>query len=177
MDRQAFEALIRTHQAELYRYVRYLGAAAHEAEDLVQETFLAALDSPRVGQLVEASARAAYLRGIARNVFLLACRRRRANPVRLSQEAAEAAEAFWQSEFLRGGDGFDYVEALRACLATLSERDREFLRMHYAERRGRAEMARVLEMTVEGVKTLARRLRARLAECIRRRLRRAEAAT
>ena len=34
------ERLVREHQAELWRYLRYLGSDAARAEDLVQETFL-----------------------------------------------------------------------------------------------------------------------------------------
>ena len=40
------KALIESHQAELWRYLRYLGCDAAEAEDLTQETFLAALSGP-----------------------------------------------------------------------------------------------------------------------------------
>jgi RNA polymerase sigma-70 factor (ECF subfamily) len=167
---EALSALVQTHQAELYRYLRYLGADPHLAEDLLQETFLAAMKSRRVGELVAPEARAAYLRGIARNLWLLACRREYSRPVTVDSRLAERAETVWQTEFLRAGDGFDYVEALRKCLERLEARDRDFLHQHYAERRSRGELARLLEMTENGVKTLARRLRARLGDCIRRRL-------
>ncbi len=175
MRRDAFEHVIRAHQAELYRYLRYLGADAHAAEDLVQETFLAAHGNPRLGRLVGDRAQAAYLRGMARNLYLLSRRRDAARPAEVSRADLDQAEAVWQNEFLREGDGFDYVEALRRCLAALEAGHRRFLHRHYAENRTRAELARELDMAVEGVKTLARRLRARLADCIRRRLRLPEA--
>ena len=41
MDRDTLSVLVKTHQAEIYRYVRYLGADASPAADLGQETFLA----------------------------------------------------------------------------------------------------------------------------------------
>lgn len=37
--------MVRTHRAEVYRYVRYMGAGWQVAEDLDQETFLAACRS------------------------------------------------------------------------------------------------------------------------------------
>ncbi len=43
MDREKLEAIVRAHQAEIYRYLRYLGADNASAEDLVQDTFLTAL--------------------------------------------------------------------------------------------------------------------------------------
>ena len=33
--------LVREHQADVWRYLRYLGADGHDADDLTQETFLA----------------------------------------------------------------------------------------------------------------------------------------
>ena len=71
MSRDELEALVLAHQAELYRYVRYLGAGdPNAAEDLVQETFLAAFKSQNAPAASESARHAAWLRGIARNLFL-----------------------------------------------------------------------------------------------------------
>lgn len=82
----------------------------------------------------------------------------------------EQAEATWESDFLRGSDGFDYVEALRECLDALPEKERSAVDLRYAQEKSRADMAQVLKMTEDGVKSLLQRIRATLAECIRRRL-------
>jgi RNA polymerase sigma-70 factor (ECF subfamily) len=170
MDRDRLAMLVRAHQAELYRYMRYLGADNAAAEDLVQETFLAAFRSPNPPGSGDCRCAAAWLRGIARNLFLRHCRRLRTSPVPADAEFLEQAEATWTGEFLRDGEGFDYVEALRRCLETLSAEQRRALDLRYTERTPRAEMARLLEVTENGVKTLLRRIRARLADCIRKRL-------
>ena len=175
MNRAEFERLIRAHQAEVYRYLRYLGAARDAAEDLAQETFMAALRSGGGTDIEDERGRAAWLRGVARNVFLMECRRNRTGKVRFDSRLVEQAESVWSSEFLRAGDGFDYVEALRKCLETLSEGQRRALDARYAEGKSRAEMARLLEMTENGVKSLLRRIRIGLAECVERRLAREEA--
>lgn len=170
MDRRTFETLVRAHQAQLYRYARYLGAAPAYCEDLVQDTFLAALKSASVALAADSTSQGAYLRGILRNTFLAGCRRMKNLHVVVNSDYLEGAEAAWQSEFLRGGDGFDYVEALRQCLKVLDDKARRFLDLFYERGRSRQEVATAMHLTTDGVKTAGRRLRARLGECVRRRL-------
>lgn len=170
IGRAELETLVRTHQAEIYRYVRYLGADQDAAEDLVQETFLVAC---RTAPAVLQSAlpeRAAWLRAVARNQFLYWCRRRRRGPFTAEAAVLERAERVWNDEFLRQGDGFDYVEALRACLKQLPEHSRGALELRYAQGKSRGEMAGLLKMSEDGIKTLLRRIRTVLGDCIRRRL-------
>ena len=62
MRRGELETLIRAHQAELYRYLRYLGADPASAEDLVQDTFLATFQS-EADLEAGVPAAAAWLRG------------------------------------------------------------------------------------------------------------------
>lgn len=115
-------------------------------------------------------AMAAWLRGIARNLFLRHCRSTRTSRVVVDSDFVEQAEATWATEFLHGGDGFDYVEALRKCLESLPLSHRRAVDLRYAQRKSRAEMARLCQMSEDGVKSLMRRVRATLAECVRRRL-------
>ncbi|MCW8133556.1 MAG: RNA polymerase sigma factor [Planctomycetota bacterium] len=171
MERDELEAMILAHQAEIYRYVRYLGSEdAATSEDLVQDTFLAAFRSTNVPAADDERTRAAWLRGIARNLFLNHCRRRRNNPVRVNSESLENAEAFWEADFLREGDGFDVIEALRRCLGRLEERKRAIVDRFYGKNASRAELARDFQMSEDGVKSLMRRIRGELGECIKRRL-------
>lgn len=170
MDREELASLTRTHQAGVYRYVRYLGADRAAAEDLLQETFLVAVRHWQREGLAEVREPAAWLRGVARNLFLARCRRQKANPVRISSDWVERAEEVWQTEFLRQGDGSDYIEALRGCLAILPAADRERLEMQYRRGLSRSQMALATGMTEDGVKGALRRIRARLADCVGRRL-------
>jgi len=170
MDRRALSEMIRAHQAELYRYLRYLGAAEDVAEDLVQETFLAAFRGadPPVGKPPRVVA--AWLRGVGRNLFLTHCRRQRRNPVKISSQLVQEAEDFWSSAFLRGDDGFDYVEALRRCVGGLNGKKQRALELRYSQGESRAEMAVLLGMTEDGVRSLLQRVRAALADCVQKRL-------
>jgi RNA polymerase sigma-70 factor (ECF subfamily) len=169
VTRNELETLVRIHQAEVYRYLRYLGAFDGAlAEDLVQETFLAAWRSRNPPPADDERGQASWLRGIARNLFYAHCRKKKAVPLR--EGMLEQAEEFWVRDFLRSGDGYDYVQALRACVQKLDERRRHVLGLCYVEGKSRAEMAEALQMTENGVKSALQRLRAILADCIEQRL-------
>lgn len=172
MDVEAFSMLVTKHQTGIYRYLRYLGSEPVAAEDLVQESFITAFrirdKCPRSGVFREENA---WLRAIARNIFLRDWSRRKMAMKAIGPESIEKAESTWNQTFLRGSDdGFDYLEALRRCLQGVSPKQREALDMRYSARKSRAEMASLLGMTEEGVKSLLQRVRAALADCVERRM-------
>ncbi len=170
MSRDDLETLVCSHQAELYRYVRFLGVNDRAAaEDLVQDTFLAAFRSPEPPPLAEVLRRVAWLRGIARNLFLAHCRRHQNSPVHIDSLYLERAEAFWAAEFVPEG-GPDYLQALKRCLESLAEKPRRLLEMRYTQKTSRSEMARLLRMSEDGIKSALQRVRALLGDCIRRQL-------
>jgi RNA polymerase sigma-70 factor (ECF subfamily) len=170
MDRELLAAIVTAHQTELYRYARYLGADPAAAEDLVQETFLTAFETVMPPETAEPRVRAAWLRGVLRNLFLRYCHRRHAGPILSGADFLEKAEAVWKSDFLRAGDGFDYIESLRKCLQSLPERQRKALDLQYAQKKSRSEIARLFAMTEDGIKSFMRRIRLALADCIRKRI-------
>lgn len=170
MDRQEQIAFIRAQQTPLYRYLRYLGADHGSAEDLSQEAFLAVLRQCQNGQAGRIADRASYLRGVARNLLLERLRKNRNSPVAIDSEAVARADAYYQSVFLRKDEGGDYLEALRQCLTCLPDEDLRLIRLQYSEGRSRAQMAQLAGLSEDGIKSAMRRIRARLAECIERRL-------
>ncbi len=102
MTHEQLELLIRTHQAMVYRYLRYMGAAADVAEDVGQETFFAAYKSasvPMEDAGVEGGRCAAWLRGVARNQLLMYFRKARSNPVSsdpmMLEQALQQADEHW----------------------------------------------------------------------------------
>ena len=168
MDRDALAAIVRVNQAGIYRYLRYLGADRPTAEDLAQETFLAVHKTRTAEE--DISSQSAWLRGIARNLFLQHCRRSRRLPVVVGSEHLEQAENTWRQVFLREGDGFDYLEALRQCLHDLPAKQRDVLDMRYRDKKSRGEMAQFLGISEDGIKSALRRLRTALAKCVEKRL-------
>ncbi len=158
------ESLVREHQADVWRYLRYLGAAADDADDLTQETFLAVARTPF--ELRSRGETAGYLRTAARNQLLMLRRKqgRQATTVELA-----AAEAVWAAATPEG-DSSRFLEALAACCESLTGRAREAIERFYRHGESREELAAAFEVTVDGVKSLLRRTRAALRECIERRL-------
>ena len=153
-------AALERHRAALRRYLRVLGADDSTADDLVQEVFVVALERPDFDASVAARA-FVFLRTTARHLWLKSHRRT------LSRREVEHADEVWQQHC--EGDGRDYVDALRRCVAELPERSRALLEATYAERASRADSARAFGMSEHGIKSALRRLRARLHECIERR--------
>lgn len=170
-DRQAKLAdLVRLYQAGLWRYLRFLGCEACEAEDLVQDTFLVAYQEEFEHR--SAAETGSYLRTVARHRFLMLRRKQSscgaASP--LVPSDLDAAEATW-AEVARD-DGLDgYLSALRQCLdSAVTPRVRRALEMQYGEEASRDAIATALDLSGEGVKTLVRRAKATLRDCIQRRL-------
>ena len=157
-------ALVRAHQASVWRFLRLLGCDATEADDLTQETFLSVLRRPFVHQ--DERAAAAYLRQAARNLFLKSIRARRTAPEVLDPEEVDAAFV----EFEGQDGGKTYMDALRECLDLTSGRMREALEMRYREKRSREAMAAAMGLSEDGIKSLLRRAREVLRVCMERRI-------
>ena len=156
------EALVREHQAALWRYLRVLGCSVGEAEDLAQEAFLALLRARQTfgsGRGVRA-----WLRATAKNQFFARCRQQRREP-RLDADLDAAFAAYERDD-----DGDGYRQALRACIEALSAREREVLQLRYHEGKGRSELAQAAGVSAEGAKSLLRRIKIALRNCVHRKL-------
>ena len=155
--------LVVQHYATVWRYLRLLGCDSSLAEDLCQETFLSVLEKPLV-ELNE-KATAAYLRMVAKNLFVDEVRRRRkAVPSDLDQ-----ADVAWE-EVERNDAGQTWVEALRGCLQSLAGRPRQAIELQYRERFSVAAIAQSLGMKESGVKTLLGRAKRQLRDCVERKV-------
>ena len=159
-----WEQLVRDHQGTIWRYVCYLGATATEADDLVQETFLALARSEFQQQSEPQTI--GYLRSVVRNQLLMLRRQQRRE---LTSCSLDKAEAVWV-EMVGERSAGPYLDALAECVESLDGRARQAIHLHYHDRAGREEIARQLVMKPEGVKTLLRRTRDALRQCVERRL-------
>jgi RNA polymerase sigma-70 factor (ECF subfamily) len=158
-------SLVHRHQAGVWRYVRFLGADATEADDLTQETFLALARA----EFVERDERqtAGYLRTVARNQLLVL--RRRQN-LEISTVELEAADTVWATAAGADGSLTGYLDALRECVDGLEGRSRKAIDLFYRDGARRETIAAALDMQPDGVKTLLRRTRQVLRECVERKL-------
>lgn len=161
---ERLEAWVRRHQAPTWRFLRLCGCTADVADDLVQEAMLAALHKG-IDQRDDAAA-AAWLRGAATNLWRMQLRGEARRAARTARALAERA----LTECARDDGGEAWRAALQACLQRLDGRAREVLDQHYAGGIAREALARNMGMRPEGVKTMLRRVRDLLRQCVLRRL-------
>lgn len=147
----------------VWRYLRALGASASEADDLAQETMLAALRAARAGATDIGDAEA-FLLGIARNHWL---RSRRWWQRRREREIADAVDQLW-AETAAADDGDELLVRMRACLELLQPRARTALELHYRDGMRWSEIGPLVGLRPNGTKTLAQRSRQVLRGCIER---------
>jgi RNA polymerase sigma-70 factor (ECF subfamily) len=81
----------------------------------------------------------------------------------------DLADEVWR-QFAADDAGDAWIEALRACVERLSGRGREAIELQYHQEQSREQIARRLEMTPDGVKTLLRRTREVLRQCVERKV-------
>jgi RNA polymerase sigma-70 factor (ECF subfamily) len=156
--------LVRDHQVGVWRYLRFIGADATETEDLVQETFLAFMRAKFTYH--GPAATSAFLRQVARNQLL---KRRRQQGREVNTVKLESAESVWCEVSQEDGLN-DYVSAMQDCVDNLRERSQQVIHLHYAEGLSRTAIARRMEMKPDGIKTLLRRTRQLLRECVERKV-------
>lgn len=164
---QVTEAVVRRHQAGVWRYLRFLGCDPAAADDLTQETFVTALCRPPVDR--GEAAFAGWLRTTALHLF----RNLRRRPRVFVPLDADAIEAVWH-ECARDDAGAGYLRALRHCLTHLSPDQRRAIDIRYRDRGDRGDVATALGLRAEGAKTLLRRARRQLRACIEGTLQRSE---
>ena len=100
-DRDAFGALYRRRQADIYRFALHMTASAAAADDVTQDTFLAVIhDAARY--VPGRSTVVSWLLGIARNHVRRRFDRERRN-VSLSDESAAAECLMVETDPLRVG--------------------------------------------------------------------------
>lgn len=156
------ERLVKDHQDALLRYLRFLGCDENLAHDMAQETFVATIEADF--EIRDRKATSAYLRTTARNFYFMWLRKTKREVTLPDEDVLEAA---WH-EGEREDDGDTYRRALRNCLAKLGDRARLALRLRYGENASREEISFATGMEPEGAKTLLRRAKDKLRECIRK---------
>ena len=169
-DERLFEIL--EHESALLAFVRSCVFDRGAADDLVQETFLAAWK--QLDDYDENTPFARWLRGIARNKILAYFRASATagRHVRILDPKTVAAIAE-QVERLLPGRGHpldETLSALKECLTTLQPADKDIV--HRAYHRGQTcrAIADHLGRSAEAVKKRLQRARAQLRDCILRKL-------
>jgi RNA polymerase sigma-70 factor (ECF subfamily) len=161
----AFGEILRLYQGRVRAYLRRYVYDADLADDLAQETFLAAYRG--MSSRNPAAPLDLWLLGIARNRVLTYLRDESRRRARL-----RSALAAWSAERIEaaGLDRERETEALRDCLRALPPHGAEMIADHYERGRGSAEIARRSGRTDGAVRMTLLRLREALKSCVRLRL-------
>jgi RNA polymerase sigma-70 factor, ECF subfamily len=166
-DQTAFAELVREHQAMVFSLARYFLRDRETAEELAQDVFLslyqnlASIESP------------AHLKYWLRKVTGHRCidygRRNRLKIARAPFSLEEAPEPVSMFDLLESRD-FMLRNTLRRLVAALPEKPRLVVTLRYQEDLDPTEIARVLEMPLNTVKSHLRRSLAILREKVSRTL-------
>ncbi len=161
-DRLAMQVLFARHHVRIYRYVLRLLRDQMAAEDVIGEVFL---DVWRQANRFEGrSAVSTWLIAIARFKALSLLRKRRED--RLEDEAAEAIEETSDNPEVAVTKQ-DKGEKLRKCLAALSREHREVIDLVYYHEKSVEEVARIIGIPENTVKTRMFYARKKLGELCR----------
>jgi len=163
-DQAAFAELVRGHQAMVYSLARYFLRDAAVAEDVAQEVFLhlyqnlASIESPAHLKF--------WLRKVAGHRCIDNARRQKAHAVRSSVSLDDAPEP------VSPGEMPDSMmrSTIRRFVSTLPEKPRLVVTLRYQEDLDPTEIAEILEMPLNTVKSHLRRslaiLREKVVRCL-----------
>jgi RNA polymerase sigma-70 factor (ECF subfamily) len=153
-DTHAFEELIRRHQDQIFRFALYMLPSRQDAEDVTQETFIAAYRS--IGGFRGHASLGTWLAAIARRAAAQWYRRRKfERPLDEVQEPAE--------------DDTDTLLAhleLRSAVAQLPEPYREIVILRYTNQFGLDEISAVTGLSRGAVATRLHRARRILRDAL-----------
>ena len=151
-----------TCQPALVSYAHALLADYAAAEDVVQNAFLVV--ARKHENFAEGTSMLAWCRSIVRLEILSHLRKCRREPTledRLLQDAMDAAFVAHQS--VEAGPRSDH---LRDCLARLTGRARDLIRLRYEENAKYEQIAEALKMGLEAVRKGLFRTKHQLRECV-----------
>lgn len=169
-DREAFDEIVLAYQARLRGYVARFVPSGQDAYDVVQEVFIAAyrdlsaLDPERpLGPWLWSICRHHLVSFLRRHYH----RRHKGESLGLVDEAlARLVEE--PDDDLDAPD--PRLDALKECMERLQDRHRRILTLRYHHDVPLKELAEKLRHTSAGLAMLLMRLRAKLDECVRKRL-------
>ncbi len=166
--RDIFTILMQEHELGLLAFVRSCVVDHAAADDIVQETFLAAWRE--LEQYDRERPFGAWVRGIAKKK-ILGHYRTAATAHRhvrlLTPEAIDQIAEEHESLTSGPGDSFvDRLTPLRECLEALPTTDRDLLQRHYRQQQSCRAIAGQLGSRLETVKKRLQRTRAALRDCI-----------
>lgn len=163
-NRPAGDAFVARHLPRVWRHARALAGDPVAADDLVQETFLAAL---RAGSAPAGDDAGPWLSGILRHAWHRSHRRRVGEPAAVEPLLDLGLGAGWGSDPERAAVAAEDRARLDAALAALDPESREVLWARDVEGLDGAETAALLGLGVPAMKSRLHRARLELMRALR----------
>lgn len=161
-DAEAFETLFDRHHRSVYGFARTMLGDSSGPEEVLQETFLAVA---RTAKTYAPRGRfRPWLMRIVRNRCLNLLAAERARRAAMAEGGLEPVEV--ASDDRPPGEKLaadEQAAIVRAAIAELPERQREAIALYAFDRMSYRQIAEILEMPINTVKTLIHRARANLA--------------
>ncbi|HYG76414.1 MAG TPA: sigma-70 family RNA polymerase sigma factor [Planctomycetota bacterium] len=164
-------AIVEQNQRWLMAYFLSSTGNRHHAEDLVQEVFAIVLENS--AKFDPSRSFGAWVRGIARNVLLQYYKQHKRSALVLDEAALEQLDcAAEQAEacYAAPGFGVSRLDALKACLSSLTDRARAILHLRYSAEKSSREIADEIGMNASAVDMMLSRARKSLEACIAQKL-------
>jgi RNA polymerase sigma-70 factor, ECF subfamily len=161
MDEDAFRAFYDLTSRAVWAYLSHLTGDPHEADDLLQETYIRFLGANRRWES-DAHQRN-FLFRVATN---LARDRHRRNRLRRTEPLEDERASLTRSPSAPNA-GAEDREDVRRALGLLSARERELLWLAYAEGSSHREIAEALGLRAGGIRVLLFRARRKMASLLR----------
>ena len=157
--------LFLAHEADVRAFIGSLVRDYHVRDDILQD--VAAICWRQFDQYDHFRSFGAWARGIAANKIKQSRAESERFPMAFEPAVIEAVrEAFDRTE----AQASPRLDALRLCVESLPQKSRRLLETRYGEGRKPEQIARQLRSTRDAVYKALARLRAKLEDCIRRRL-------
>lgn len=164
-DRAAFGSFVERHQAAVFRYLRAAGGVEADAEDALQEAFLAAWRG--AGTYRGGGSGRGWILTIARNALHRAHRRRVGEPRELEPLEGLGLEAGWGAEEDDALEALARRDLLERALGGLTPEDREVLILRELEGFPGEEVAEMLGLNLAAMKSRLHRARLRFVANLR----------
>ena len=166
---ELFEILVREHAQMLTVYLRCAVRDPGTADDLFQETMLTAWKN--LDKFDRSRPFGPWLRGIAGKLVLAQRRKSARGFVLCDEEVLEDLESRQAALQACSGDTLDEkLAGLKDCIAALPDRYRRVVELRYRDQVEGEPLAQQLGLSMETLKKQLQRARARLLECLERKL-------
>lgn len=171
-DPDALAGIVRATESRLRAYLHLRCPDADAIDDLVQETYLRSFQ--KLDRLEDHGRLRAFLFGVARNVAREYYRKADRDMRIIDRYQREMAPVLARiSEPDHGGEETSMVsrrQVLAGCMERLSEEHRTLLTRRYVDDVDASELSRQSGLSAGGMRTLLRRLRLQLQDCVRSQL-------